>query len=330
LPLCMESDYYIKTTYEGFTLVELYNSYLTDLSPKDKPWDKHRATADLVEDIYRDSIYPKYADRIEKCSKLLDFGLVKAENDEQRFKLLAARFCRVRHCPTCQWRRSLKWTARLFQALPEIIKEYPTHRWVFLTLTVKNCDLVDLKATIATMTKAFVRLSKLKEFPGVGWIKSLEITRNPETGKAHPHFHCLILVPSAYFSGNYYIKAARWRELWQQCLRSDYLPVVNIKAVKGKSLDQDGLAVAICETLKYSVKEEHLVADADWLVELTRQLHKTRAVSVGGCLRNLLKEESDDDDLINIEDSSESKETVADLILSFGWRETIKRYTLND
>lgn len=305
------------------------SNYLTDLSKKDKPWDKHRAYADRVEDIYRNSIYPRYADRMDVCSKILDFGLINAENDQQRLKLLAAKFCRVRHCPTCQWRRSLKWTARLFNALPQITEKYPTHRWIFLTLTVKNCDLVDLRSTIADMNKAFARLTQLKIFPGAGWIKALEITRNPQTGKAHPHFHVLILVPSGYFGGKSYIKHERWRELWQQSLRADYLPLTNIKAVKGKTPDQDGLAIAICETLKYSVKEEDLVVDAAWLIELTKQLKNTRAVSVGGCLRELIKDESDDDDLINVDDDSEdSKDSVSDIILSFGWQETKKRYKL--
>jgi plasmid rolling circle replication initiator protein Rep len=304
------------------------SKYLTDLSPKDKPWDKHRAYADRVEDIYRGTIFDRYGIRMEDCSKILDFGLVNAENDEQRFKLLAARFCRVRHCPTCQWRRSMKWAARLFTALPGITEKYPTHRWIFLTLTVKNCDVVDLRSTISEMNEAFIRLSKLKIFPGVGWVKSVEVTRNSETGQAHPHFHVLILVPNSYFGGRNYIKHERWRELWHQSLRADYLPMVNVKAVKGKTPDQDGLVKAICETLKYSVKEEDLVVSPDWLIELTKQLHKTRAVSVGGCLREFLREEKEDDDLINIDDDDESKELMSDIILRFGWEEKKKRYKL--
>ena len=35
----------------------------------------------------------------------------------------------------------------MFQKLEEIKTQYPTHRWVFLTLTVRNCDLVDLRDT---------------------------------------------------------------------------------------------------------------------------------------------------------------------------------------
>jgi plasmid rolling circle replication initiator protein Rep len=224
----------------------------------------------------------------------------------------------------------MKWQAKMFQAMPEIKQAYPTHRWLFVTLTVRNCDLVDLRTTVTDMNKAFVRLSQLKRFPAIGWIKSVEVTRNSETGQAHPHFHCLMLVPSSYF-GKSYIKQDEWRSLWQRCLRSDYLPVVNVKAVKPKlnqeTGEQDDIGQAIVEVLKYSVKEEDLVADENWLVELTSQLHKTRAIAIGGVLKQFLREEKEDDDLINIEEKEELEEIEDESIkLYFGWRETLKRY----
>lgn len=309
--------------------LESPSSYLSDLSPKDKPWDKHRGFAETVRGIYSLARYDRYADRIKECANTLEFGLTTAENDVQAFKLLSTKFCRVRHCPVCQWRRSLKWRAKFFQAMPKIKAEYPTHRWIFLTLTVKNCDLVDLRSTIADMNKAFKRLTELKIFPGTGWIRSVEVTRNPDTGQAHPHFHCLVLVPSGYFGGKSYIKAEKWAALWQKCLRISYLPIVNIKAVKGKTSDAEDMAAAVCETLKYSVKEEDLVIDdGNWLIELTKQLHKTRAVSVGGCLKDFLREESEDEDLINIADSEDAKLPESDISIYFGWRQTIKRYKL--
>ena len=303
------------------------SSYLTDLSPKDKPWDKHRGLAETVKGIYRLSEHDKLATRIGTCSNLLEFGLVSAENNQQQFKLKSTWFCRVRHCPVCQWRKSLKWRAKFFQAMPGIKAEYPTHRWIFLTLTVKNCDVKDMRSTITDMNKAFKRLSERKTFPGVGWIRSLEVTRNRQTGQAHPHIHCLILVPSGYF-GKSYIKATKWVERWQQCLRVDYPPVIDIKAVKGKTSDADGMAAAVCETLKYTVKEEDLVVDADWLIELTYQLQGTRAVNIGGCLKKFMKPESENEDLVNIAETEDAKLPESDISVYFGWKENIKRYKL--
>jgi plasmid rolling circle replication initiator protein Rep len=304
------------------------SEYLSELSPKDKPWDSHRAIADTVQNLYRSARLDKYADRIQTCGKLLEFALRSDDQGDVGIKLQSAHFCRVRHCPVCQWRRSMKWQAKMFSAMPEITQAYPTHRWIFVTLTVRNCDLVDLRAVVDGMNKAFKRLSQLKAFPAVGWIKSLEVTRNPETGQAHPHFHCLMLVQPSYF-GKSYIKQEEWRSLWQRCMRVDYSPVVNVKAVKPKknklTEELDDIGQAIVETLKYSVKEEDLVADKDWLAELTTQLHKTRAIAIGGVLKNFLKEEKEDDDLIHIEEKEieVEEETIS---IFFGWRETISRY----
>jgi plasmid rolling circle replication initiator protein Rep len=304
--------------------------FLTDISAKDKPWDTHRAIADTVQNLYRSSKLVKYADRISTCGKILEFALRNADDGNVSLKLQSTRFCRVRHCPVCQWRRSMKWQAKMFTALPQITQAYPKHRWLFLTLTVRNCDLSDLRETVKGMNKGFERLTKLKVFPGIGWIRSVEVTRNPQTGQAHPHFHCLLLVPSGYFKGRGYIKQEDWRLLWQQCMRLDYLPVVNVKAVTVKPDKDTGqdtdIGKAICETLKYSVKESDLVADSDWLAELTMQLHKTRAISIGGVLKEYLREEKEDDDLINIEEDSEIETNEEDIKLYFGWREVVKRY----
>jgi plasmid rolling circle replication initiator protein Rep len=306
------------------------SEYLSDLSPKDKPWDSHRAIADTVQNLYRSARLDKYADRIQTCGKLLEFALRSDDQGDVGIKLQSAHFCRVRHCPVCQWRRSMKWQAKMFSAIPGITQAYPTHRWIFVTLTVRNCDLVDLRNTVMGMNKAFKRLSELKAFPAIGWIKSLEVTRNPETNQAHPHFHCLMLVESKYFGGRNYIKQEEWRSLWQRCMRVDYLPVVNVKAVKPKKNkltgELDDIGQAIVETLKYSVKEEDLVANEDWLVELTTQLHKTRAIAIGGVLKNFLKEESDDDDLIHVEEKEEIEIEENKINIFFGWREVVKRY----
>jgi hypothetical protein len=42
-----------------------------------------------------------------------------------KLKLKNAYFCRVRFCPVCQWRRSLRWQAKVYQALPQLRRDYP-------------------------------------------------------------------------------------------------------------------------------------------------------------------------------------------------------------
>jgi plasmid rolling circle replication initiator protein Rep len=116
---------------------------LSDISPKDKPWDKHRGFADTIQSHYNGSKFDRYSQRISFCSQLLEFGLKAAEDETIQLKLRSAKFCRVRHCPVCQWRRSLMWKAKAYQILPKIVSKYPTHRWLFMTLTQKNVPITD-------------------------------------------------------------------------------------------------------------------------------------------------------------------------------------------
>ena len=295
--------------------------YLSDLSERDKPWDKHRSNTDKVSAHYRRSEFNVLADRTSFCSEFLDFRLTPGDEGDLKLKLSTARFCRVRHCPVCQWRRSLMWKAKAYKVLPQIVEKYPKHRWLFVTLTVKNCPIAELRATLTWMNESFKRLTKLKDWPAQGWLKSVEVTRGKD-GSAHPHFHCLLLVPPSYFSHGY-LSQAKWVELWQRCLRIDYQPVMDVQAVK-KGAQPMSL---VPELLKYCVKESDLVADRDWFLELTRQLHKTRAIATGGVLKQYLKElEQEPDDLIGQEESGEPDEGH----IYFGWKRDVKKYKLVD
>jgi plasmid rolling circle replication initiator protein Rep len=298
--------------------------YLTDISKSDKPWDKHRRNSGVVQNLYLSSELPQYGERMKQCANQLGFILEAKDEGEARFRLSQARFCRVRHCPVCQWRRTLVWRARLINALPKVLEAHPKARWIFVTLTVRNCPLTELRTTIDGMNKAWSRLVKRKDFPAIGFLRSLEVTRNAETDEAHPHFHALLMVNSSYFTHGY-VSQQKWRELWGSCLKVDYLPVVNVKTAKDKT-GQDSVIHAILETAKYSVKEEDLTFSVEWLQELTIQLHKTRAINVGGILKEYLKDE-EPEDLIHTNEEEE-KPVVEDTatLLWFDWMSQVKRY----
>ena len=297
---------------------------LSDLSERDKPWDKHRSNADKVADHYRSSKdHYRYADRIDFCSQFLDFKLTPENKDGLlKLKLSSARFCRVRHCPVCQWRRSLMWKAKAYKILPKVVEAYPKYRWLFLTLTVRNCQIRELRDTLKWMNQSWQRLSQLRKFPAVGWLRSTEVTRGKD-GSAHPHFHCLLLVKSGYFGKNY-IKQAEWVEMWRGSLRVDYYPVLDIQAVKKGSQPMQ----LVPELLKYCVKESDLVRDREWFLELTKQMHKLRCVVTGGVLKEYLKQlEEEPEDLIG---KNETEVSVDEGHLYFNWKKREKRYRLVD
>jgi plasmid rolling circle replication initiator protein Rep len=318
------------------------DEYLSDVSPRHKPWDVHRAEADEVQQAYASgaSRHQRYAERVEHCSQVLEFardlppvaGTQKPQaSGKTKLKLKNAWFCRVRHCPVCQWRRSLMWQAKVYRALPQLLRDYPDTRFLFLTLTVRNCEVKDLRATLLLMATAWKRLIQSRSWPARGWVRAVEITRSRRDRTAHPHYHCLLMVPPAYFQGDY-LKQKEWAELWRQCLRINYRPVVDIRTVK-LDLVQSTQRVnkpparmweAVAEILKYAVKPSDMIRDHDWLLTLTDQVHKVRGVAIGGILKRYIKEREPDDLVTEPGEEEPAKEDLKSLY--FGWKQPVQRY----
>jgi hypothetical protein len=161
------------------------------------------------------------------------------------------------------------------------------------------------------------------------------------TTEVKPHSHVLLMVQPGYFAGKNYITQEDWTKLWQSCLRVDYPPVVDIRAVKPNKrwsvenpslAPEQALAGAIVETVKYSVKSADLIgegteADQQWLLQLTKQLEKTRAIALGGVFKKYLSESQlenpSNDDLIG---RNEDGDDVSASSIYFGWREMVQRY----
>ena len=322
---------------------------LTDYSSADKPWDVHKRETVLVSGIYAgEARFHRLAERMDSCSSFLEFGEISnQETGETRLKLRKAKFCRVRHCPICQWRRALLWRAKFHQALPGALEAHPRARFLFLTLTVRNCSIEQLRETILGMNKSWGRFVKLKEFADniLGWVRTTEVTRGQDSS-AHPHFHCLLMVDSSYFNKSF-VDQDRWVEMWQKSARLDYQPVVDIRTVEEKrqpgrrplSLKDEKKPSsgkrpmdAITETLKYSVKPADMLVDEDWLKTLTDQVKQLRFIATGGVFKTFLKdavkaeEEATDEELVSLGD--EQKSEPADQVLRFLWSKSRKRYVL--
>lgn len=295
---------------------------LSDLSPKDKTWDERRAQSDRIERHFNGSEFQRYATRIKDCSQFLDFRLVPQEQGAYKLKLSTARFCHVRACSVCAWRRSLAYRARAYKVLPRIVADHPTARYLFVTLTVKNCPITKLRETLKWMNDSFARMTKLKRFPAIGYLKTTEVTRSKD-GTAHPHFHILLMVKSGYF-GRDYIKQSEWVEMWKKSLRVDYKPIMDVQALK----PQKSPEVLLIEIIKYQSKPQDLVfADREWFLEYVRQVHGTKAFALGGVFREYFRELERDvstDEMIGNDGESQIDEGH----LYFNWKRREKRYRL--
>lgn len=319
--------------------------YLTELSPRDVKWKELKPQNLDVANLYAGTHYDKYYNRMTECSGYLEFALVPMETGESAHKLQSARFCRVRHCPICQWRRSLMWRSRTIRAMTKILADYPGKRFIYLTLTAKNCDLEGLGNLITHMNESWHRLIKRPQFKAVGWLRNLEVTRS-DIGQAHPHFHALLMVNPSYFSHGY-VPQKDWIALWRSCARLDYDPSVRVNVVKPRKKSSgdtsesspgidEGLLKAIRYTLKYSTKpEDFLNTDTsvsqdmqDWLVGLTDQLYNKRAIASGGIFRKYLAESDPENLVVDEESAQESESTDLDPRIGYVWREPDLDYAL--
>jgi plasmid rolling circle replication initiator protein Rep len=306
---------------------------LEKYSEKDEKWTQHKFGAEIVENHYlANQIYEKLGNRMHSCARYLVFDrVVNSGSGELGLKLTKAGFCHVRNCRICAWRRSLRNVAKLMTKLPMILEAYPKpkHEWLFLTLTVPNCEGENLRETIKTMGKAWDRLTKRDEFKAafIGHVKVVEVTKEEKrAGYVHPHFHVLLLTSPWYFKSKDYIKQDRMLELWQESMRDPSITQVDLRKVKPKK-GQD-LMGAVLETLKYGFKPSDIEDNPDFLYTLTEQLHKMRFVDSGGVLKGILKDEKlTDAEMIHADDESQNADERTGEILTFGWRSDIKKYT---
>jgi plasmid rolling circle replication initiator protein Rep len=308
---------------------------LRDISPKDKPWDGHKEKNLILADYYAGEDDRK-RERMRNCGGYLEFEkVVNTVTGEEKSRLARAHFCRVRTCPICQWRRSLLWMARFHEHLPDVMKKYPDHSFIFLTLTQKNCDIRNLRAELKAMSLGWGRLVKRTEFKIVdGFVRTTEITRGKD-GSAHPHFHVMLMVPRKYFDSDNYVTQKTWVQLWRSCMGLDYDPSVRIRKVDRDAYVEGQLPSAIKEVLKYTVKEGDLVADKDWFLEYSRQVANTRAIATGGIIKNILKgmassaneEEPANDELIHLDKKTDPLEKVISTF-QVGFNTERKRYVL--
>jgi plasmid rolling circle replication initiator protein Rep len=255
-----------------------------------------------------------------ECSRWLEFALnPDRDSGEVRFRLQTARFCRVRYCPVCQWRRSLMWVARFMKRVQ--VPEFPQGRWLLLTLTVRNVPLDQLRLTLVDMNAAWKRMIERKSWPALGFIRTTELTR-AANDYAHPHFHALLYVQPSYFSSRRYLSHERWVSMWSKALRVDYDPSVHVKVWKSKTITDEETGVvrelAPVEGMKYAVKPCDLIGDgkpedAEWLAELTKQTHKLRFIATGGVLRDALREEEETNDDLLRPDGDSAKDEAEEL-----------------
>ena len=302
---------------------------------KEVDWEgKKLKNLELAESYKRLGLKKAY--RVEECGTLLSFKKI----EEDLKKLFKANFCKDRLCPMCSWRRSMKVFGQVSKVMDRALED-KEYRFLFLTLTVKNCTGEELSKVIDKMFKSLKLFFQRKEVKNIviGYFRGLEVTHNLDKNSKdydtyHPHFHIILMVNKSYFKKtDKYLTQKDWTNLWKDCLKVDYTPIVNIKAFKTASKEQTRKSV--CEVAKYTVKDnDYLIEDIEMtdntVAILNNALKGRRLIAFGKEFRKIHKELNLDDaekgDLINTDIDDTVRPEIEEVIENYKWNFGFKQY----
>lgn len=261
---------------------------------------------------------------IEQCATFIELMNDKEGNE----KIARANFCRDRLCSVCAWRRQARFLATTEPALRKLdIETSGKAQYIFITLTVRNCEASSLSDTISRILKAWDRLYKRKPFSAfaLGAIRSVEVTYNQITETYHPHLHALVLVRNEYFERANYMSAEKLSAVWAHCLNVDYEPIVNIEAVTERNAGSSARTGAALEVMKYSLKTSDYAISPAVTETLYVALHGRRLISFSGIISRARKELSfedlyEDNLTDDIEEAAAEARSVLYLFSPEGWK----------
>lgn len=302
-------------------------------SRREVPWRLKKVSNEYLSIAYQEIDSGKAA-RLQECSTSLVFR--RYETGERRLHSMNS--CRVRLCPLCTWRRSMRTYANNKRIFDYIAADGKKYGYVLLTLTMKNVRAKELSSSIDSLLYAFKLLAKTVPFKKAvkGWYRGLEVTHNVDPlsksyDTYHPHLHVVLCVLPSYFTSRNYMSQDAWVQLWKKCLNVDYNPVVDVRKIKNVS---DSKAVA--EVSKYPVKDSDVLVYDDWdltvstVAALDKALANRRLIAYGGILKDAKKElalaDEENGDLVNIGDDVAPD---SDFVLEFyywhtGYRQFVK------
>lgn len=280
---------------------------LVDISTRGRVNDWHKKKTDTMRvgySLYKSGFKSRSA-ALYNCGTQLIFS----EEFSGRLRLHSANFCKDRMCPMCTWRRSLKLFGQTSK-LMDYVQLQGSYRFLFLTLTIKNCSSDDLRSSINSLIKGFSLFldRKIIKNAVLGAVRHIEVTFNSNSYSNsfktfHPHIHAVLMVKPSYFARNY-IKQDELQLLWQSCLKADYEPIVHIENVSSKEQEQ-----AVAELSKYPVKMNNILEIRDEslfdfaISSLAYSMANVRLIEYYGLLRKFRQKLKLDDiengDLVN-------------------------------
>ncbi len=368
LNLCQVQKFDKMSKVEKFKIENLVDK---TKNGNERPWKDKKINNIKVSESYKRLMlkFPYLRNKaynLENCATYLEFK--KFQDDS--LKLSLANFCKVRLCPMCAWRRSLKIFSQVSKVM-NVLEERKDYKFIFLTLTCENVNGDELNNQLDLLSKSFKKLFLRKKVKQSikGYFRALEVTHdtnkyitkdmyygnkdkhlksrakyykglglkvgdlNPNFNKYHPHYHCILVVDKGYFTNEkIYLSQKQWTSLWQESLKCDYIPIVDVRKFKNNNTKE------ISEVSKYTVKDNDYITHDDNLTDetiyvLDIALKNRRLVGFSGIFKDIhkelnLKDLDNDDDLIHIDDDEEIREDLEYELVTYKWNVGYSNYII--
>lgn len=285
-------------------------------------YTKKRLRNKRIAKLYELSGDEKKAKLVGECGSYLEWT-VRADGTKY---LSGANFCRLRVCPMCSWNLARQRARDLLRVLQE--PEHRGKRYLFVTLTVRNCTGENLGEVLDMMYAGLRRLTNKNTYlqkRTLGMIKKLEITYNKNTKEFHPHFHLLCEVKPEYFrkDNKNYVTHDELMKKWRWACGLDYDPRVNIEAVRTVAR-HDG---SVEEVTKYAAKDSQYGYSLETFKIFCSVLHGRRLYTPTGSIKKTMARLKIDPDSF---EGARAEAAVPDNpdILKFVLRWTFKEYKI--
>lgn len=121
----------------------------------------------------------KKAEHCEKCSMIVVWSHQRhIETGEERLKIKKKSSCHVRFCACCCLDRQRKLSKIVHETLTMLLDEMKL-RYLFVTFTIKNLEIKDLRHSIDDMQQSFRRMVQTQKWKKsiLGYCRVLEITK---------------------------------------------------------------------------------------------------------------------------------------------------------
>lgn len=244
-------------------------------------------TDSLSQFFWDDWLLGSLAVKMIECGTFLSVG-----SAGDGCKVYNANFCRLRLCPMCQRRRSLKVYGQMLQVANALSEKYAALHLVLSRPNVTADALENELCWLFGSSSRYFRDKDIKKaFKGI--LRCCEVTYNQTRGDYHPHLHCIVFVNKSYFTSRDYLKrdilSQKWDSLTGVAGSSCYISRV-------KDIEK-----GVAEVCKYAVKPFENDVELDVWRTIYLALHNRRMVQSYGVVRQKLKEIGTDLEQIDTE-----------------------------